>query len=313
VEFEMTEALYCNCGSQIKINRETPFSNINCKDCGEYLLDRKRKLLSYSCSTQLLKNHLLALKNEKDLIENKTPKVSKVVISLLITYSVVLLFSTYRYFTWNVADKAFPPMSLVILLSPLLIAAVFIQIKNTKSRNIHNNTNPIKLIDQYFNNLFQNRAEHVYHVVAPNGRSSKSSHLISFKNIQKDFNQYNLNTSEGYCKYWKATFKGDNLNVRSAEIKDARDFSIVEEYDDKIIFKISFFFTSYSTKSLGFFLIFNPIFASMLFSSLKKTESFTIRKVVIKHKDKWYVAEGELQNIFDFATFKENSSIKSEA
>jgi hypothetical protein len=296
----------CKCGDYVKIEYTTPFSRVKCLRCGETLLDPKKNLLSIDFSNQLLKKYTNALNsNVKTKIET-FPRFSNGFIYIAISVLAILSFMYYKFFKnspdWSSVELLALAIPSFILLTPLIIYYY----NDQKSRNIQNISNPMAFAIQYCNILIKNKTKYLYSSISPLGLESKETRVVPFKRIEKNNNFYDISNLLGFTEYWKNIIKGDLSFVRTIAIKSKKDIMIVEEYNDKVIFKINLYFSSYhKALILNKVLFSSPLFWFFSNNLANNDEFLTIRKIILKHHNKWYIAEGELQGILDYATFKQ--------
>jgi hypothetical protein len=258
------------------------------------LNDQFKLLMSSEQSNHLVSKYIDSIQREE---KNPLPVKKKLSKSTKILYCFIL-FCVVVGATLFIIDLYFGIGFCIIATLPMIIIFVYAQNDNAIV-NIQSLIDPKEFIKQYFKIINANRARHLFFLVAPIGRTNITRSIL-FEEIKNDEKIYDISLLEGYCKYWKSTFKGPGNNTRVVEIGE---IDIAEEHKDKVILNINLHFTSYN--SLLTFLVFcGPGVGELAVYFGTKKEVKEIRKTALWVNKKWYVAEGELQGALDFATFK---------
>lgn len=271
-----------------------PEKSANCPKCKENLNDKPQVMLSVEESNFLLNKYMDSIRREELFLlstKKKWPK-SRVILYCSLLFCVLAITGSFML---GVSSGV---ATCVIVCVPMALVIGYSK-KDKNSFNIQLLADPKEFVKQYLFSLNENRAKLLFQIVAPLGRTKETKPLL-FDKIKNDTNLYDISQLKGFCKYWKSTFRGTGNYSRSVVIEQ---INIAEEYNDKVILNITLNFTSYNTL-LTLFEAFGPIFGSLAVHFGAKKETVEITKIILKHNNKWYIAEGELQGNLDFATFK---------
>lgn len=253
-----------------------------CSFCGEQLNGAIE--LSHEQTSSLLSEHFAKLKANNSQENFKSRRFT--------AGSYALIMITCLFLTGlltSVFEKPFDSESVVIfgiITSLFACFTIIYYLNDRKARKMQYIKSPIKFFTVFFNCLKDHRVIFSYQSVSLLGRATNSTRLLPFVLINIDTKQYDITNLKGFKKYWRSTLIGAGMYGRVMKIDKIK---LLKEFDNVAVLEISLKLQSYDVAiSVG-----------------KKNESATIKKILLKHDSKWFVAEGELQGNLDFATFKE--------
>jgi len=261
-------------------SEKIPKSSMSCPFCGEKFISPFR--LTNEQTENLIFDHFNKLANTPHNIKREAFTIATIIFFIctlaLASFLVLMIFESH----FDVLAFQFICSVLILFLS--FTGVLFLLDK--KAKNMQNYTDPAKFFKTYFNCLKGQKASFAFHSVSPMGKLSQKTRPIFFESINLDDTSHNIETIKGFKKYWRSILIGTNKYTNSIKIKSIKTVEVLENI---AIIEITLKLLRFDTFT----------------GADKKKELATIQKTLLKHNNKWYVAEGELQGCLDFATFKE--------
>ena len=272
-----------------------PRLTLFCPFCGE---KPAFKLTAAECD-ELLKKRLAQLDehlaNPATLEADATLRGGQYFLSLKICAAIeagsVLLILAGFVVGRDLSDalKVFGTLGLVFTTIPLL----WIAYNNYISNHIQDCKDPVRVIKRFFSMALTSRANRAYLCVLPMGRNFGPVESVRFndgsmptvpgKFTVKDFAEFKA--------YWKSIARVSFLHNRGVRFVKAK--SILAQ-DDLAVVEATFEFTSMNPA----FLLLGVLIATMM----QKKETKIVRKLLVKHNNLWYLAEGEFEGRLDTAS-----------
>src|SRR5262249_33501935 len=120
---------------------------------------------------------------------------------------------------------------------------------------------------------------------------------IKFKNakIPVAGGKYSISNPESFVSYWKTIFGGPSGTTRSMALKSTR---VVDERDGIAIVEATYNCTSHPSW-IFITILFNLLILLIIYFATRTTETITVRKVMVRREDRWFVLESGLQGPLD--------------
>lgn len=270
-----------NCETCISCAKEIPKLSKFCPFCGSQI---SKFGLTIDQVKNILVEHLQKIK-ENSINNNVKQKIFTVGCIILLSISLLLTIPFIGFLIEKPLDVEAAKVTGAILFFFICFTLVYF-LADKRAREMQTIKDPILFFKTYFKSLKDHRRYFAYEAVSPMGKITKKTRLLPFTIADIDSKQYDITTLKGFKKYWRSTLIGSGKYNRNIKIKSIK---IAQEVENITILEITFKVQSYDiTISIG-----------------KKKEIVTILKTLIKHNEKWYIAEGEFQGNLDFVKFNE--------
>ena len=155
---------------------------------------------------------------------------------------------------------------------------------------------PRKVFKAFFNSLLVQRPARAFARLAPSARNNESPDLPVFTKVKQPKGPFKITDAKSLKGYWNSFIKSDSLNVRTAKLKK---INILDSNERFAIIETEVKFSSYPA-SIIITIVLGVLIAVLLILIMKKEETRSIRKLLIKGRDgRWYIAESEMSGILD--------------
>lgn len=153
-----------------------------------------------------------------------------------------------------------------------------------------------KALRRYLLAAQTNRSLKAYYALAPHARTDAPVAPPPLEKIPaNNAGPSQVNDPESFKSYLLTIFKGPSLNSRMVQFKKTR---LVAEHDSFAVVEVEVAFSSYPTLLLLTILI-SLLIAIILVLVLTKKETHTVRKLLIKHEGRWYIADPGFEGAID--------------
>ena len=163
--------------------------------------------------------------------------------------------------------------------------------------HIQDATKPDKAFRRFFMAVRTRRSGKAYASLVPAARRAGPVDTVKIKNIPPNTGNYSITNTAGFAKYWRSVFKGPSSQARGVQLKRAR--TVKETRDGLALVEVEYVFTSYPSLVMLTLFLLGPILCLILILIVRKKTPVKIRKLLIKCRGKWYLAEGEFQGPLD--------------
>ena len=140
------------------------------------------------------------------------------------------------------------------------------------------------------------RAHKAFAARAPTARKAGSVPTGTFEHIPPNTGRYEIRNAATLKKYWRSVFRGPSLQTRSVRIKSV--LLSRETPNDVAVVHAELQFLNYPSLLILTILI-NLIVCAILIAVLQKKTPVSVRKVLIRRNERWYIAEGEFEGKVD--------------
>jgi hypothetical protein len=157
-----------------------------------------------------------------------------------------------------------------------------------------NTKNPLKTFKRYFLAVRTRRFAKAYAALAPSARTVGSVKTVEPEKIPFRNGSYKISSLESFKEYSNSYLKGPPGHTRYVNLLKVR---LVKQDQGTAVVEAEIKFSSYPTLLL--ILIIVPLICVILIVALTKSETLTVRKLLVEHNGKWFVADGEFDGPLD--------------
>ena len=162
--------------------------------------------------------------------------------------------------------------------------------------HIQDASTPEKAFRRFFMAIRTGRSGKAYASVAPGARLVGRVETVDFEKIPPNTGSYAITDAATFKQYWRSVFKGPSLQTRGVQLKRVK--KVRETGDGLAVVEVEFLFTNYPSLLILTILL-NLIICAILIVVLQKKTKVRIRKLLMKRRGKWYIAEGEFEGPLD--------------
>ncbi|MCW8132548.1 MAG: hypothetical protein KIS92_19525 [Planctomycetota bacterium] len=155
-------------------------------------------------------------------------------------------------------------------------------------------------LKRYLTALQNRRSRKAFAAVTPLGRRAKDVESIKFNNPKVAHTPVlsSYGDADGLQKYWKTIFAGPTSTTRSITIKNVQ--TVRQTPDGLTVVEARLGVTSYSNY-LYLTVFLGVLICALLILILQARDEVVVRKVMLKHKGRWYVVDGSISSTIDRA------------
>lgn len=192
-----------------------------------------------------------------------------------------------------------PGFLLALVAAPFALAMA---VRDCQAAHIGSAKKPVRAFKRYFMALKSRRWRKAYAALAPSARIVEKTEPVTFEKIQYDGTTYSITDPKSLRKYWCDFFGGPKGQMRNVYLKRVRPLSVTG--DGLALVELDFEFSSYSAW-LQWWALLGVIPAIIIIGSATTKEKKTIRKLLVRRREKWYVADAQLEGALDRIALRE--------
>ena len=171
-------------------------------------------------------------------------------------------------------------------------------VNDAKANHILDAKSPEKAFRNFLFAIKSGRAAKAFVALPPSARTMGAAKTIQFNNagIPSHNDAFFIRDLPSFKAYWKSIFSGPTLQTRGVQIKGSTRSMIGT---DLAVVETEFAITNYPSLAMLSIFLCGPIPTMIIILILQKKEKQNIKKLMIRRKGNWYVADGQLRGQLD--------------
>ena len=179
---------------------------------------------------------------------------------------------------------------------PALICLLVSVSHDRATADIHQAPDARRAFLRYYVALRTRRPNRAFAALAPSARQSGPAPTIQLEKIPANKGAWHIDDLASYDNYWKSILRGPSMQTRTCRLLSARVVGVTPDGEAEV--EATFEFGSYPSLLILLILL-NLIVCAIVVAICTKREKRTVRKRLVRRRDRWYVLDGEFEGPAD--------------